>query len=82
MKGYEFELIERKTTARNQNYWTMTVVNDEGETVRATYFGNTTPTAVTKLWQNNKGYWQVEIQPHTSRDRDTGMFKGARKTAA
>ncbi|MCD8201955.1 MAG: hypothetical protein LUD47_07815 [Clostridia bacterium] len=82
MKGYAFEIVKKDRTARNCNYYVMNVTLEDGEVVQATYFGNTTPTEVTKVYMNKYGYYQAEIQPHTSRDRDTGMFKGSRKVVA
>jgi hypothetical protein len=74
-----FIVLYKAQTPKGANYYRLLVEYAEDLWDFATYFGNTTPTAVTSLKPYNDG-WIAEIQPHTSRDRDTGRFKGKRKT--
>ena len=70
-----FMILYRDRTSRNSTYYKMLVEIANGIWEEAVYFGNTTPKGITSL-KVYKDSWIVEIQKHTSRDRDSGRFKG------
>lgn len=73
-----FEIIEKNQTSRGANYFKLKVeINNEW--VECCYFGNTTPKQITSMTQDKNGYWKVEIQKHTCRDKYTGKFKSIRR---
>lgn len=73
-----FIILYKSKTAFGCNYYKLLVEYANGIWEEATYFGNTEPKQITRLFLSGD-HWKVEIQKHTSRDRDTGKFKGARK---
>lgn len=75
----KFMVVTKERTTRGANYYKMLVEIANGIWEEAYYFGNTTPTEITSLHLSNNDTWVAEIQKHTSRDRDTGRFKGKRK---
>lgn len=76
-----FEIISTKKekTEHNANCWNIVVRTDKGEE-ECTYFGNTKPKKVlaikTETTKSGTKYKIAVIQPHTSRDKNTGKFKG------
>jgi hypothetical protein len=77
----QFIILYKAQTSRGHNYFKLLVEIAHGIWEEATYFGSTTPSAITSLSLSTNGYWVAEIQKHTSRDQNTGRFKGKRKTA-
>lgn len=75
-----FMILYKSVTTRGSNYFKLLVEYASGIWEEATYFGNTTPKQVTSL-KVYKDSWIAEIQKHTSRDRDSGRFKGKRITS-
>lgn len=73
----KFKILYKAKTPRNCNYYKLLVEVANGIWEEATYFGNTTPKAITSL-SVYRDMWIAKIQQHTPRDRDTGRFKGAR----
>ena len=76
-----FEILYKSITAKKANYYKLLVEVADGIWEEAFYFGNTTPKQVTKLSYKND-MWKVEIQKHTSRDRDTGKFTSFKRKEA
>lgn len=72
-----FMILYKSITTKGSNYFKLRVEYANGIWEEATYFGNTTPKQVTSLKVYKDG-WVAEIQKHTSRDRDSGRFKGKR----
>lgn len=72
-----FLILYKGLTTKGCNYFKLLVEYANGIWEEATYFGNTTPKQVTSL-KVYKDSWVAEIQKHTSRDRDSGRFKGKR----
>lgn len=72
-----FMILYKSITTKGSNYFKLLVEYANGIWEEATYFGNTTPKQVTSLKVYKDG-WVAEIQKHTSRDRDSGRFKGKR----
>ena len=72
-----FMILYKSVTTKGSNYFKLLVEYANGIWEEATYFGNTTPKQVTSL-KVYKDSWIAEIQKHTSRDRDSGRFKGKR----
>lgn len=70
-------ILYKSITTKGSNYFKLLVEYANGIWEEATYFGNTTPKQVTSLKVYKDG-WVAEIQKHTSRDRDSGRFKGKR----
>lgn len=75
-----FVILYKSVTPKGSNYFKLLVEYANGIWEEATYFGNTTPKQVTSL-KVYKDSWIAEIQKHTSRDRDSGRFKGKRITS-
>ena len=75
-----FKILYKGQTPRGANYWKLYVEYANGIWEDAVYFGNTRPTAISKLRVYKDG-WIAEIQPHVSRDQKTGQFKGRRAVA-
>ena len=75
-----FMVLYKDRTSRNSNYFKLLVEVANGIWEEATYFGNTTPKKITAL-KLYKDKWIVEIQKHTSRDRDSGKFKCKRASS-
>lgn len=73
-------ILYKSVTTKGSNYFKLLVEYANGIWEEATYFGNTTPKQVTSL-KVYKDSWIAEIQKHTSRDRDSGRFKGKRITS-
>lgn len=69
-----FIILYRDKTSRGANYFKLLVEYATGLWEEATYFGNTTPKQVTSM-RLYKDSWIVEIQKHTSRDKNSGRFK-------
>lgn len=80
-KKMQFQILYKDRTERGANYYKLLVEIATGIWEEATYFGNTKPTEISSLRVYKDG-WIAEIQKHTSRDRDTGRFKGKRKIMA
>ena len=76
----KFIVLYKDVTSKGANYFKLLVEFANGIWEEATYFGNTTPKEISSL-RVYKDSWIAEIQKHTSRDRDTGKFKGKRKVA-
>ena len=72
-----FTILYKSVTPKGSNYFKLLVEYASGIWEEATYFGNTTPKQITSL-RAYKDSWIAEIQKHTSRDRDSGRFKGKR----
>lgn len=72
-----FITLYKSVTTKGSNYFKLLVECASGIWEEATYFGNTTPKQITSLKVYKDG-WVAEIQKHTSRDRDSGRFKGKR----
>ena len=75
-----FIVLYKDKTSRSSNYFKLLVEYANGIWEEVTYFGNTTPKQITSL-KAYKDSWIAEIQKHTSRDRDSGRFKGKRTTS-
>ena len=75
-----FIVLYKDKTSRGSNYFKLLVEYANGIWEEAAYFGNTTPKQITSL-KAYKDSWVAEIQKHTSRDRDSGRFKGKRTTS-
>lgn len=73
-----FKVLYKDKTPKGSNFFKLLVEFAKDIWEEAVYFGNTVPTAVTGLTPYKSG-WIASIQKHTSRDRDTGRFKGARR---
>lgn len=69
-----FEILYKKQTANGSNYFKLRVEIEPGIWVEARYFGNTVPKEVTAVTRRANGDWVVDIQKHTSRDKNTGRF--------
>ena len=78
-KDIPFIILYKGQTETKCNYFKLLVQLDEGLWKEAYYFGNTVPKNVTATFISNNGRLKVDIQVHTSRDKNTGKFKGARK---
>lgn len=65
-------------TTRGSNYFSVDVEIANGIWIKSTYFGNTTPKAISSV-KPSGDRWIAEIQKHISRDQHTGQFKGKRK---
>ena len=70
-------ITSKNRTSKGSNYYKMLVEIANGLWETAYYFGNTMPKKITSLSLSGDR-WVAQIQPHTSRDRDTGRFKGKR----
>lgn len=73
-----FRVLYKSQTSKGSNYYKLYVEYANGVWEDAVYFGNTEPKQITKLRVYKDG-WVAEIQPHTSRDKKTGQFKGKRE---
>lgn len=76
---FKFELMHKGKTASGSNYFKLMVEIEPDIWVEARYFGNTVPKKVTAVTKRADGSWVVSIQPHTSRDKDTGKFKSYKR---
>lgn len=73
-----FKILYKSRTARGSNYFKLLVEIASGIWEDAVYFGNTTPKKISSVSPYGNA-WKVEIQPHTSRNQQTGRFQGSRK---
>lgn len=74
---YELISTTQEKTERGAKYWNVVVWDGEGY-LECTYFGNTKPKKVLAVKVSSRkgmNYFNAIIQPHTSRDKDTGRFK-------
>lgn len=69
-----FIILYKDVTSKGSNYFKLLVEIANGIWEEVTYFGNTTPTAISKV-SVYKDSWIAQIQPHVSRDRNTGKYK-------
>ena len=74
----KFKVLYKGQTNKGSNYYKLYVEYAHDIWEEATYFGNTVPKKITDLRPYKDG-WIAEIQKHTSRDKNTGKFKCARK---
>jgi hypothetical protein len=72
-----FRIVAKGKTPKGCNYYKMDVEVANGIWISATYFGNTVPKEITRIKLCGE-WWIAQIQPHTSRNRDTGRFSGRR----
>lgn len=79
MESMNFKILYKDVTSRGSNYFKLLVEYAPGIWEEATYFGNTTPKRISSLRVYKDG-WIAEIQKHVSRDKNTGRYKGKRKT--
>lgn len=79
MESMNFKILYKDVTSRGSNYFKLLVEYAHGIWEEATYFGNTTPKKISSL-KLYKDKWVAQIQKHTSRDKNTGRYKGKRKT--
>lgn len=76
----KFIILYKDTTSKGSNYYKLLVEVANGIWEEAIYFGNTTPKVISKM-SVYKDSWIAQIQPHVSRDKDTGRYKGKRAVA-
>lgn len=79
MESMNFKILYKDVTSRGSNYFKLLVEYAHGIWEEATYFGNTVPKKISSLRVYKDG-WVAEIQKHVSRDKNTGRYKGKRKT--
>lgn len=75
----KFEILYKGKTSSGSNYFKLMVEVEPDTWVEARYFGNTVPKEVTAITRRENGDWVVSIQPHTSRDKNTGKFKSYKR---
>lgn len=73
-----FIILYKDVTSSGSNYYKLLVEMANGIWEEAVYFGNTVPKMISKISMYKDG-WIAQIQPHVSRDKDTGRYKGKRE---
>ena len=83
---YKITKLTKSLTEKGSNCFEIEAIRKaDGTVVNCTYFGNTVPKRLIDIVEKkskdgNKTYMLAVIQPHTSRDKETGRFISCYRT--